>query len=776
MITLLSLMISCSTTTEKISDSEMEDTTQAEASSETTDDCPPDEDFFSAKISPILESKCVMCHSENGLAAETRLVLTSGDEEANLDTLLQVATIQEPDGYLLMRKPTNQHEQGHVGGEVLSPTSEAANDMALFIGRANDLITDCDTEIDLTEAEIDCSTAASGARVLRRLSHIEYDNTISDLFGIDSMWGDSFAPDNVIHGYNNSAEGLQVSSLLADQYMNAAEDIASEVVFSNLDAIVPCDFVNRNLNCAEDFLLDYGTKIFRRPLNNAEMESYLGFFAEIYYEDGFNEAIKWTLAGLLQSPHFLYRSELGIADGNGNFNLTSWEIATELSYLMWQTTPDDTLLAMAQADELTDRTVVMDTVQTMISDPRAAQTVVAMTEQWFSLNLLPIVPREGDYEVLTDDIRDAMEMEINKFMFNAFADNITFADLLTANHSYMNPTLADYYGVELGDGQPDGDGFSVVDLSGNEQYGGLLTQGAILTVHALPVSSSPVHRGVLVREKLLCQELPPPPANLDTSPPAMDPSLSTRERYEAHVADPACSGCHNLIDGIGFGFEHYDGIGRWRELDGEHQVDASGVIMGGDTDLPFHGVQELSSLLSADPVVDQCYVQQWYTYGFGEGHIENPAVACGVEQATTYYQDDGSKIQSPIVSLTQIDRFYKRTGSMAQGSTLAVPSDYLETDPVDTQDPGGESGDLSVHVHEFDNWGSGYCSTVTVTNISTENVFWEVTIEVPGNLGTPWNATIVSYGNGDDVTFAGVSWNAELAPGGAAEFGFCAEL
>ena len=116
------------------------------------------------------------------------------------------------------------------------------------------------------------------------------------------------------------------------------------------------------------------------------------------------------------------------------------------------------------------------------------------------------------------------------------------------------------------------------------------------------------------------------------------------------------------------------------------------------------------------------------------------------------------------------------TGSSWELDSLAVPSDYVEVDPVDTGDPGGDNSSLSVYVHEDSNWGSGYCNTVTVTNVSTENIVWEITIEVPGTIGTPWNATIVSYGTGDDITFAGVNWNAELTPGNSAEFGFCAEL
>ena len=336
------------------------------------------------------------------------------------------------------------------------------------------------------------------------------------------------------------------------------------------------------------------------------------------YEDGFNEAMEWTIAMLLQSPHFLYRSELGVGDGSGHFELTSWELATELSYLLWQTTPDQTLLSLAADGQILDKEILENQVASMLLDPRANQTIVNLSQQWLSLNLLPIVPREGEYEVLTDEIRFQMAMEMEKMMVAAFSENTTLRELLTADHSFMSEELANYYGVTFQNQNLDEDGFGRIDLSNEVHYGGLLTQGALLTVHALPNSSSPIHRGVLIRERLLCQELPLPPANLDTSPPPMDPEKSTREKYEVHSVEPACSGCHDLIDPLGFGLEHYDGIGRWRDLDGIHEIDASGVITGiANGDVSFNGAQNMSEKLAEQQEVSQCYMQQWYSYGFG---------------------------------------------------------------------------------------------------------------------------------------------------------------
>ena len=231
-----------------------------------------------------------------------------------------------------------------------------------------------------------------------------------------------------------------------------------------------------------------------------------------------------------------------------------------------------------------------------------------------------------------------------------------------------------------------------------------------------------------------------------------------------------------FFDPLGFGFEHFDGIGRWRDFDGEHEVDATGSVLLNDVEHPYDGVQELSVLLAQDNEVSQCYVQQWFTYGFGDGDMEEPAIQCGVEAATDIFMNDGARLQSPVVALTQIERFFQRFGDAAELGTLAVPSDYIEVNPEDTADPGGGTGDLEYYVHEDSNWGAGYCNSVTVTNVSAANVVWEITIEVPGTINSLWNAQGTATGNGDDMTFVGVEWNAELSPRSSADFGYCANL
>jgi len=281
----------------------------------------------------------------------------------------------------------------------------------------------------------------------------------------------------------------------------------------------------------------------------------------------------------------------------------------------------------------------------------------------------------------------------------------------------------------------------------------------------------------LVRERFLCQELPPPPANLDTSPPAMDESMSTRQRYEIHTTEAACASCHKFIDSVGFGFEHYDGIGRWRDMEETHIIDATGEVSSIDDDQTFEGDHELSNILADSNQVGQCYVQQWFTYGFGEGDMEDENLYCAVEKASEQYQSEGSTLQAPLISLVQIDRFFQRHGEEDEGDTLALPSSYTEQNPVDSDDPACETAtsELDIYIREDSNWGSGYCNTVIITNMSVVDVEWDITIEVPGTINNCWNASNTDIGNGM-VQFTGTGWNSFVAPGQSVEFGFCAEI
>jgi hypothetical protein len=229
--------------------------------------------------------------------------------------------------------------------------------------------------------------------------------------------------------------------------------------------------------------------------------------------------------------------------------------------------------------------------------------------------------------------------------------------MLRGNWSYMNKELAAFYGVS----GPAGPTFEKVMLNAT-QRGGVLTQGAFLAANAGPRQSSPVARGVYVRERLLCSPPPPPPPNI---PRLKEPDgkSSTRERLAQHRSDPACAGCHTLFDPLGLGFEHYDAVGKWRDTDAGKTVDATGEINGTDIDGAFDGALDLATRMAGSAQVRDCLVRQWFRFGYARGEQESDR--CTLDALNTALSSNGNNIRELAVALTQADPFLYRTAEKA---------------------------------------------------------------------------------------------------------------
>jgi len=279
-------------------------------------------------------------------------------------------------------------------------------------------------------------------------------------------------------------------------------------------------------------------------------------------------------------------------------------------------------------------------------------------------------------------------------------------------------------------------------------------------------------------------------------PPVFDPELTTREQFAAHTEDDQCSGCHRLIDPLGFGFEAYDGIGRFRETEAGQRVDTRGelVRLGGES-TPFDGLRELSETLADEPAVKSCYARQWLRFGFGE--IEGLDSECYVDVAVDALSADNNRIQSVLSIFTRTPHFSRRVGEederdapavelMPVGPNLlpdiedpAVPPPDLADIACGSPPPregGGGVNDPRLNVDfRDDRWETGYCRYVTVTNVSQEGLNgWMISIDVDGTIDNAWN---VNYDSDSGVVvFSNVEWNAILVPEQSAEFGFCAAL
>ena len=748
--------------------------------------CPSDQAFFEQHVwGPVLSMRCIGCHNPEGLAKSTRMVLWSDDREGYLEHNMEAARALAREGdagaSLLLLKPTAEHPAGHQGGMVLTRDMPEFAALEQWVARATGAY-ECNGE-DGGDA-LACDASGAGARRVRRLDHREYQQSVEALLGAPVELPVAFAPDNVIDGYTNNAAALTVSGLLADQYREAAESMADRVV-ADLAAFVPCDPAAGDAAGADQCITDFGRRAFRRPLTDAEKKRYAALHAEVAADDGFAEGIRWTVAAILQSPGFLYRTELGEATGDGTYALTPHELASELSYLIVGAPPDDALDARADDGTLADPEVLAAEAERLLADPRAEANVLRFFDEWLGLGRLPLVTRDPMlFPGLTPAIRDAMAGETHRFIADLFAQGGTLPDLLTASHSYMTPELAAYYGEAGGAGEADPEGFRRVDKSFGTGAG-ILAHGALLTTYALPTSSSPIHRGKLVRERLLCQHMPPPPPSINASPPPVDPALSTRERYAQHSADATCAGCHQLIDPIGFAFEHFDAAGRYRDLDGTHPIDDSGEILhSASSDAAFQGVDGLAAALAQSDEVHACYVDQWSRFALGSAAPGD--LACVHDDLVAAFQDAGGRLDALVLALVGAPSFRLRTGDIAtlpdDPTTTGGggDSDSAGTDAGTTGDPGttGDTGgDMDAPAGiEFERkvdsmWAAGECDTVTVKNVSDAPITWYVVLDLQGTLVNFWNAKVTPQG--DRTRFDGEAYNATVDPQQSTSFGFC---
>ncbi|GAB4567028.1 MAG: DUF1588 domain-containing protein [Haliangiales bacterium] len=754
--------------------------------------CPPSEEEFVATIwTPILSLSCVSCHNAEGVAKDSAMVLARPTEadflSTNFDILSELATRELDGTSILLLRPTGRHPQGHPGGVLFDVGSNSYEAMETFVGRVTGDPDACARET------FECQAGTPGRPMLRRLSRTEYDRTVRDLLGTQATLGATFTADTVINGYDNNAEALTVSSLLAGQVREAAEKLAAEAVSDRLDALLPCDR-GAGAACVEEFTASFGARAFRRPLTDDEVARYAALFdvgADAADGGSFEVGIELVIAAMLQSPHFLYRSELGAATAEGRYQLNDYEIASQLSYFLWGSMPDDALFAAAEAGTLTSPEEIEAQARRMLDDPKSRSMIERFTVQWLGTDQIGVVPKDSAaYPELTGEVRAAMDRETRDFVADVVLSGGTFSDLMQAQVA-AEGVLAELY-ASPGDGASED-----LDAAAEDDRSGLLTLGAVLTTHARPNASSPIHRGKLVRERLLCQHLPPPPPGVNAEPPAFDPSLTTRERYSQHSSDEACAGCHRLMDPIGFGFENYDGIGRYRGDENGLAIDVSGTIHETSAgDVTFVGTSGLAETLAASADAHDCFVLQWVRYAYGVE--EDRQLDCLIEEVQAEFDQSGGTVEDLIIALTQTSHFTSRLDPFAAlpgdgggdpgdgggdpGDGGGDPGDGGGDpgdgggDPGDGGgDPGdgpGDSGDqVDVAVVVDSQWETGSCHSATVTNLVDTDVTWQVTLTVDGVVNNFWNSLMSQ--SGSEATFSGESYNAVIPPGGSASFGFC---
>lgn len=489
---------------------------------------------------------------------------------------------------------------------------------------------------------------------LRRLTRFEYNNTVRDLLGTQSFPADAFPSEELANGFGNDANAQSVSSLLAEQYNVVAEDLAAEATATPeaLGALVPCAANPTDEDaCAGEFIEDFGARAFRRPLSEDEVTQLAAFEQTIREDSDFTTSTAAVIELLLQSPDFLYRVERGFVDGEGRLRPTSYEMASRLSYFFWGTMPDDVLLAAAAEDSLVDDASVREHAERMLADPRSRAVVRFFFDNALPISGLQYLERDGErYPDYSAQVGAAMREEVQTFLEHEIFDGDgTWDHALTAPYTFVNGTLAAFYGI---DGVT-GDDFVRVDLDGTQRLG-LLTQAGMVsgTIHSN--ETNPVTRGAFITKHIMCTEIPLPGGDVadEVKPPDPDSGATARERFSQHSEDPACSGCHAFMDPIGLTFENYDAVGQWRDQENGVVIDASGNLPGaGDVAGPIEMVQAIAG----SPSTHACFVTHWSNFAYGRTATD--ADDCTQSQLIEQFEASGHDIQRLLIDLTQTDDF-----------------------------------------------------------------------------------------------------------------------
>jgi hypothetical protein len=500
-----------------------------------------------------------------------------------------------------------------------------------------------------------CQEASPPVQPARRLTRDQYLATVRDLLGDNRDLGDRLPADDKGEAVFAPPDTLTVTPAWADKLLTSAEDLA-KTAMANLPALLPCNPAGAEEACAAEFIKAFGKRAFRRPLTPDDVAGLTAVYKAGASDGGFNGGIELVISTILQSPSFVYRIELGQNQGSlpGAVKLSPYEVAARLSYFLWGTMPDRALFEAADRGELATAESINAQVERLLKDPRARSTLVGFTQRLFGTDILDDANKDPEiYPEFDDALRESMKAEFRAFVEDAlFAGDGRLQTLLTSPASFVDAPLARLYGVPA----PAGSGLQKVQLPA-AQRAGVLTSVGLLAAHTINDTSAPIIRGKFIRERLLCAELAEPPPGLDVVAPEPKPGSTTRELLERHSVDPSCTGCHNLMDPIGFGYGNFDGLGRWRQSEEGKPVDSSGRLQATDVDGAFRGPVELAEKLAASQQVRDCVTTTMLNF------VQGPQAAgdvCLTGRLRRSFDEARHDLRALIRAIAQSDGFQYR--------------------------------------------------------------------------------------------------------------------
>jgi hypothetical protein len=492
---------------------------------------------------------------------------------------------------------------------------------------------------------------------LRRLTRVEFDNTVRELLGVQGSPAARFPTEPW------ESPGLSPASLLLiTEYHGFAHDFALQATSSAqaLDEITECDLTSEGEAACKQRLLDRRiAQLFRRPLDAEDKTDFEDVFTRgVELGGSFAAGVRAVLEVALQSPEFLYHVEFGepldlpADDPRSGWGRPSpYEMASRLSYLYWKGPPDDELVEAAARGGLRDPEEIREQAVRLLGSEEAKKMTRPFYIDLLGLQLL-VTPNDRGGP-LTAEIQRLMLEETLHFVDQAtLGEPGDFASLLTAPTTWVNEELASYYGIP----GVTGEAFVPVTLDAT-RHAGVLTQGSLLISHGVGGSSHPFFRGVRIFRNLLCQELDPPPDTVELPPiPVLTPDMTTRERFDTINAEPGCAACHYETQQIGYALEHFDGYGLWRDTENGKPIDATGELTVSDAAGRFDGAVELAARIAASEDAKRCFGSTWLEHAYGRPL--GPADACSRDQVDTAFAQ--GRIRDLLVAMALSDGFLYR--------------------------------------------------------------------------------------------------------------------
>jgi len=491
---------------------------------------------------------------------------------------------------------------------------------------------------------------------LRRLTNREYNDTVRDLLGDTTKPADQFPSDRDKTFAFRRAGDLAVQD--ATLLRTAAEGLATSAL-AKLSTLLPCNPAAGEDACAGQFIAKFGLRAFRRPPTATETTRLMTLYTagRTTLQLDFPKAIGLLIEGMLQAPQFLYHWEAAPTDAKIHegsvIRLSSYQVASRLSYFVWGSMPDDALLASAATGQLDTVAGLQSEARRMLSDPKAKESVSSFFADWLEL------------DALKDHLKDtALYPEYNAALqaamldeTRAFVEGVTFGGdgrlgtLLGAPFSYVNQSLGLLYGA-----QASGTTLQRTDLNA-AQRSGFLTHASFLALTGSAEGSNPVRRGHAIYTKLLCHELPPPPANVPPAKPA-SAGGTTRQRFVEHDTNACAKGCHSEMDPIGFAFENYDGIGKFRTMDNGQPVDATGSLSLDGATQGFNDAVSLIALLSKSNEVRRCFAGEWFRFALLRPDAAEDLTS--IDSVAGAFGPDTATVQDLMVAIATMRSFRYR--------------------------------------------------------------------------------------------------------------------